>query len=83
MKKGIHPDYDYVVYRDKSADFAFLTKSTATSTQTIEWEDGTTYPVIDIEVSAASHPFCTGQAKVMDTAGRVERFRKRYQRSQS
>lgn len=83
MKKGIHPDYDYVVYRDKSADFAFLTKSTATSTQTIEWEDGNTYPVIDIEVSAASHPFYTGQAKVMDTAGRVERFRKRYQRSQS
>lgn len=72
-----------MVYRDKSADFAFLTKSTAASIQTIEWEGGNTYPVIDIEVSAASHPFCTGQATIMDTDGRVERFRKRHQRSQS
>lgn len=78
MKPGIHPAYGPVVFRDKAGDFAFLTRSTATSQQTIEWEDGNTYPVIDIEISSASHPFYTGQAKVIDTAGRVERFRRRY-----
>ncbi|WP_084078007.1 type B 50S ribosomal protein L31 [Demequina sp. NBRC 110057] len=83
MKKGIHPRYEPVVFRDKSADFAFLTRSTATSTETITWEDGNEYPVIDVEISAASHPFYTGQAKVMDTAGRVERFRRRYGKAQS
>ncbi|MFV0286904.1 MAG: type B 50S ribosomal protein L31 [Demequina sp.] len=83
MKKGIHPRYEPVVFRDKSADFAFLTRSTATSSQTITWEDGNEYPVIDVEISAASHPFYTGQAKVMDTAGRVERFRRRYGKAQS
>jgi len=80
MKPGIHPAYEPVVFRDKSADFAFLTRSTATSPHTIEWEDGNTYPVIDIDISSASHPFYTGQAKVVDTAGRVERFRRRYGR---
>ncbi|GMA34176.1 type B 50S ribosomal protein L31 [Demequina litorisediminis] len=83
MKKGIHPRYEPIVFRDKSADFAFLTRSTATSSQTITWEDGNEYPVIDVEISAASHPFYTGQAKVMDTAGRVERFRRRYGKGQS
>jgi large subunit ribosomal protein L31 len=78
MKPGIHPAYGPVVFRDKSADFAFLTRSTATSPHTVEWEDGNTYPVIDIDISSASHPFHTGQAKVVDTAGRVERFRRRY-----
>ncbi|WP_159807349.1 type B 50S ribosomal protein L31 [Cellulomonas citrea] len=78
MKKGIHPDYHPVVFRDTSSDFAFLTRSTATSTRTIEWSDGRTYPVIDIEVSSASHPFWTGRATVLDTAGRVEKFRRRY-----
>ncbi len=79
MKHEIHPEYGPVVFRDKSADFAFLSKSTMTSDKTIEWEDGQTYPVVDVDVSSASHPFYTGQAKVMDTAGRVERFRKRYE----
>ncbi len=83
MKKGIHPRYEPVVFRDRSADFAFLTRSTATSSQTVVWEDGIEYPVIDVEISAASHPFYTGQAKVMDTAGRVERFRRRYGKAQS
>jgi large subunit ribosomal protein L31 len=78
MKPGIHPDYGYVVFRDRSADFAFLTRSTATSDQTIEWSDGKNYPVIDVEISSASHPFYTGRQKVLDTAGRVARFEQRY-----
>ena len=80
MKPGSHPDYHHVVFRDKSADFAFLTRSTVTSAQTIEWEDGNTYPVIDVEVSSASHPMWTGKKRVMDTAGRVEKFWQRYGR---
>jgi len=82
VKKGIHPTYEPVVFRDKSADFAFLTRSTATSDTTIIWTDGVEYPVIDVEIAAASHPFYTGQAKVLDTAGRVERFRRRYSKEQ-
>lgn len=78
MKQGIHPDYHPVVFRDASAGFAFLTRSTATPAATIEWEDGNTYPVVDVEVSSASHPFYTGNARVVDTAGRVEKFRRRY-----
>lgn len=78
MKKDIHPDYHLVVFRDASAEFAFLTRSTATSAKTIDWEDGRTYPVIDVEVSSASHPFWTGAARVLDTAGRVEKFNRRY-----
>ena len=78
MKPGIHPAYGPVVFRDKAAGFAFLTRSTARSEQTIEWEDGRTYPVVDVEVSSASHPFYTGNARVLDTAGRVERFQRRY-----
>ncbi|GAA2800923.1 type B 50S ribosomal protein L31 [Kitasatospora paracochleata] len=78
MKPGIHPEYRPVVFRDKSGGLAFLTRSTATSTRTIEWEDGNTYPVIDVEISSASHPFYTGTARVLDTAGRVERFQRRY-----
>ncbi|MFH8571737.1 type B 50S ribosomal protein L31 [Streptomyces sp. NPDC017993] len=78
MKPGIHPAYEPVVFRDRAADFAFLTRSTATSDKSIEWEDGLTYPVIDVEISSASHPFYTGTARVLDTAGRVERFERRY-----
>ena len=78
MQPGIHPAYGPVVFRDKSAGSAFLTRSTATSDQTIVWEDGSTYPVIDVEISSASHPFYTGNARVVDTAGRVERFNRRY-----
>ena len=81
MKNGIHPDYHPVVFRDASAGFAFLTRSTATPAATIEWEDGQTYPVLDVEVSSASHPFYTGTARVLDTAGRVEKFNRRYGRS--
>jgi large subunit ribosomal protein L31 len=78
MKPGIHPDYHPVVFRDRAADFAFLTKSTLTSDNTVEWEDGNTYPVFDVEISSASHPFYTGKQKILDTAGRVEQFRRRY-----
>ncbi|AQW47695.1 type B 50S ribosomal protein L31 [Streptomyces violaceusniger] len=80
MKPGIHPAYRPVVFRDRSADFAFLTRSTATSDKTVEWQDGNTYPVIDVEISSASHPFYTGNQRVVDTAGRVERFERRYGR---
>ncbi|GAA4964397.1 type B 50S ribosomal protein L31 [Actinoplanes utahensis] len=80
MKPGIHPDYHPVVYRDRSAGFAFLTRSTANSDRTVEWEDGDTYPVIDVEISAASHPFWTGKQRLLDTAGRVEKFRAKYAR---
>ncbi|MFI9254020.1 type B 50S ribosomal protein L31 [Streptomyces sp. NPDC053069] len=78
MRKGIHPAYGPVVFRDRAANHAFLTRSTMTSEKTVEWEDGTTYPVVDVEISDLSHPFCTGTARVLDTAGRVERFERRY-----
>jgi large subunit ribosomal protein L31 len=78
MQQRIHPDYHPVIFRDRGANFAFLTRSTATSERTIAWEDGGTYPVVDVEISSASHPFYTGQARVLDTAGRVEQFRRRY-----
>ncbi|MFC8660954.1 type B 50S ribosomal protein L31 [Streptomyces sp. NPDC057199] len=83
MRVGIHPVSRPVVYRDRAADVAFLTRSTADSARTIEWEDGNTYPVIDVEVSSASHPFYTGTSRVMDGAGRVERFERRYGRAAS
>jgi large subunit ribosomal protein L31 len=78
MKQGIHPDYRPVVFRDRAANFSFLTRSTVRSAQTVTWEDGNVYPVYDVEVSSASHPFYTGQSRVLDTAGRVEQFRRRY-----
>jgi len=78
MKSEIHPEYRPVVFRDVSANFAFLTRSTAKSSRTIEWEDGNTYPVIDVEISSASHPFYTGRQRLVDSAGRVERFNARY-----
>jgi large subunit ribosomal protein L31 len=81
MKKDIHPAYGYVVFRDRSAGYQFLTRSTATSDKTIEWEDGNTYPVVDVEISAASHPFRTGRTRLLDTAGRVEKFRAKYARA--
>ncbi|MBM3661094.1 MAG: type B 50S ribosomal protein L31 [Actinobacteria bacterium] len=78
MKKDVHPAYGPVVFQDQSAGFAFLTRSTITSTERIVWEDGETYPMVKVEISSASHPFYTGQMKIVDTAGRVERFRRRY-----
>ncbi|TYC68357.1 type B 50S ribosomal protein L31 [Streptomyces sp. CB01881] len=78
MKPGIHPAYRPVVFRDKAGGLAFPTRSTLTGDATVEWEDGTTYPVVDVEVSSASHPFHTGRSRVTDTADRVERFHRRY-----
>ncbi|MFJ1801333.1 MULTISPECIES: type B 50S ribosomal protein L31 [unclassified Streptomyces] len=78
MKSRIHPVSRPVVFRDRAADVAFLTRSTADSGERVAWEDGNTYPVIDVETSSASHPFYTGGGQVLDTAGRVERFRRRY-----
>ncbi|MFD5759316.1 type B 50S ribosomal protein L31 [Streptomyces mirabilis] len=83
MKPRIHPESRPVVFRDRAADIAFLTRSTAHSSKTIEWEDGGTYPLIDVEISSASHPFYTGTSRVLDTAGRVERFERRYGRTGS
>ncbi|MEU0821443.1 type B 50S ribosomal protein L31 [Streptomyces mirabilis] len=81
MKPRIHPESRPVVFRDRAADIAFLTRSTAHSSKTIEWEGGGTYPLIDVEISSASHPFYTGTSRVLDTAGRVERFERRYGRT--
>ena len=78
MKPEVHPDYHPIVFRDRAADFAFLTKSTLTSERTIDWEDGNTYPVIDVEISSESHPFYTGKQRILDSAGRVEKFNSRY-----
>ena len=79
MKDGIHPKYQPVVFQDVTSSFSFLTRSTLASKETIKWEDGETYPLIKIEISSASHPFYTGKSKqILDTAGRVDRFRKRY-----
>jgi large subunit ribosomal protein L31 len=81
MREGTHPEYGPVVFRDRAANHAFLTRSTLAATageKTIEWQDGHTYPVVDVEISNVSHPFYTGNARVMDTAGRVERFERRY-----
>ncbi len=80
MKADIHPEYREVVFQDLSSDFAFLTRSTAASKETIKWEDGNEYPLIKVEVSSASHPFYTGKHKLMDTGGRVDRFKRRYQK---
>jgi large subunit ribosomal protein L31 len=78
VKKGIHPQYRPVVFKDYSCDFAILTKSTIKSNETIEWEDGKVYPLIKLEISSGSHPFFTGKQKLLDTTGRVEKFMKKY-----
>jgi large subunit ribosomal protein L31 len=78
MREGIHPEYREVVFRDAASGASFKTRSTMNSSQTIEWEDGNTYPLVVVDISSASHPFWTGNQRVLDTAGRVERFRQRY-----
>ena len=79
MKAGIHPDgYRAVVFQDAAVDFAFLTRACVETKDTIEWEDGKTYPLYKLDISSASHPFYTGKQRIVDTAGRVERFRRRY-----
>ncbi|HET7563023.1 MAG TPA: type B 50S ribosomal protein L31 [Rhodanobacteraceae bacterium] len=78
MKAEIHPAYHPVVFQDAASDFAFLTRSTMTSEDTVKWEDGNEYPVIKVDISSASHPFYTGKQKVMDTGGRIDKFKRRY-----
>ena len=78
MKPGIHPDYHPVVFQDATTGDAFLTRSTVTSERTVEWEDGRSYPVVVVDISASSHPFWTGSQRHIDTAGQVEKFRRRY-----
>jgi large subunit ribosomal protein L31 len=77
MKQDIHPDYREVVFHDMSCDFKFVTRSTVNARETIEFE-GKTYPLVKLETSSESHPFYTGTQKIMDTAGRVEKFRNKY-----
>lgn len=78
MKKGIHPEYKDVVFWDTSSDFKFLGRSTSIPKETIKFTDGKEYPVIKVEVSSASHPYFTGKKMFVDTAGRVEKFQKKY-----
>ena len=77
-KKELHPkEYRFVVFSDEAANFSFLTKSTAKSEETIKWEDGKEYPLVKVMISSASHPFFTGEEKIIDTEGRVDRFKAR------
>ncbi len=79
MKKDIHPDYKPVIFHDISTEYQVLTRSTMSSEETIEWEDGNTYPLIRVEISSASHPFYTGKRQnIADRGGRIEQFRRRY-----
>ena len=78
MKADIHPDYHPVVFQDVTSDFRFLTRSTISSKETVKWEDGNEYPLVKVDISSATHPFYTGQNKIMDTSGRIDKFKKRY-----
>ena len=78
MKTDIHPDYHPVLFRDLASGKVILTRSTATSEKTEVWEDGNEYPIIEVEISSESHPFYTGKQRIMDSAGRVERFNARF-----
>lgn len=78
MKPDIHPNYRPVVFKDNSADFAILTRSTVETKETITWTDGKEYPLVRVDVSSQSHPFYTGKQNIVDTAGRVERFKRKY-----
>jgi large subunit ribosomal protein L31 len=81
MKKGIHPEsYRLVVFKDMSHGHTFLTRSSANSKETIKWEDGNEYPLLKLEISNTSHPFFTGQKMLVDTAGRIDKFKKKYEK---
>ncbi len=81
MKKDIHPkEYRYVVFKDVSDGTSFLSRSTAKSKETIKWEDGEEYPLIKLEISSSSHPFFTGKMKLVDSAGRVDKFKNKYKK---
>ena len=79
MKKGIHPEnYRFVVFKDMSNGTTFLTRSTASSKETIKWEDGKEYPLLKLEISNTSHPYYTGKMQFIDSAGRIDKFNKKY-----
>ena len=78
MKKDIHPQYRPVVFQDVSAGTSFLTRSSIPSKDTVQWEDGNEYPLVKVDISSASHPFFTGKQKFVDTAGRVEKFQRKF-----
>jgi len=78
MKSGIHPDYREVVFLDTSTGFKFLTRTTMTSKEKVKWEDGKEYPLVRVDISSASHPYFTGKMKYVDSAGRVEKFQRKY-----
>ncbi len=80
MKKNIHPEYREVIFQDLQTGFTFKTRSTMTSKETVKWEDGNEYPLIKVEVTSDSHPFYTGKKIFVDTAGRVEKFNRRYKK---
>ena len=83
MKKDIHPkNYRLVVFKDMSNDYTFISRSTVNTKDTIKWEDGNEYPLVKLEISSKSHPFFTGKMKLVDTAGRVDKFRNRYKKFQ-
>jgi large subunit ribosomal protein L31 len=82
MKKDLHPKgYRFVVFKDMSNGVTFLSKSTAQSRETIKYEDGNDYPLIKLEISNTSHPFFTGKNMLVDTAGRIDKFKKRYEKN--
>lgn len=78
MRRDVHPHYGPIVFRDKSAETAFLTRSTLRPAETVTWTDGKVYPVCDVGVSSSSHPFWTGRGRVVDSVGRVAAFERRY-----
>jgi len=78
MKNDIHPSYNEVVFLDTSTGFKFLTRTTMSSKETVTWEDGKDYPLVKVDISSASHPYYTGKMKYVDSAGRVEKFQKKY-----
>lgn len=81
MKKGIHPEsYRFVVFKDMSNGYSFLSRSTAGSKETVKWEDGNEYPLVKLEISNMSHPFFTGKNVLVDTAGRIDKFKKKYEK---
>jgi len=82
MRKDIHPkDYRLVVFKDISNDFSFITRSTVNTKETVQWEDGKEYPLVKLEISNTSHPFYTGKIKLVDTTGRVDKFRQKMEKS--
>lgn len=82
MRKDIHPkEYRLVVFKDISNDFSFLTRSTVSTKETVKWEDGKEYPLVKLEISNTSHPFYTGKIKLVDTTGRVDKFRQKMEKS--